>query len=92
MTPEELGTLLEDAVLLGDDSGVRSLYDGGAVLVGRGWVGGPACALDLLAGWVAGPVTVLGDLAVSVGSFAVVVSRRGSDGCWRVVVTVARRR
>lgn len=89
--PEELDRLLEDAALLGDADALAGLLDEHAVLVGGGSVGGPDRALDLLAGHVADSraTSVLGELAVTVGSQVVVVSRRERRG-WTAVVVVRR--
>lgn len=91
-SPEDLDTLVEDAVLLGDSAALQGLYDKGAVLVGPGWVGGPARAADLLHSYVAGRVRLVGDVAVSVTEAAVLVSRRTRDGQWQLVASVSRER
>jgi hypothetical protein len=54
-SPEELETLLEDGVLLGDEAAVLSWFDEGAVLITGPRVTGPETALAELAalGYVA---------------------------------------
>ena len=73
-SPEELETLLEDAVLLGDEAAVLSLFDAGAVLITGPRVTGPDKALTELAalGYVAATRTVTErrDLAIIVGNHA----------------------
>jgi hypothetical protein len=93
-SPEELETLLEDAVLLGDEAAVLALFDAGAVLITGPCVTGPGTALAELAalGYVAGTRTVSErrDLAVIVGDHAVNVSYRAPDGGWRLVAAIVR--
>ena len=93
-SPEELETLLEDAVLLGDQAAVLSLFEVGAVLITGSRVTGPEQALAELAslGYVAATRTVTGrrEVAVIVGDHAVNVSCRGPDGSWRLVATIVR--
>jgi hypothetical protein len=94
--PEELETLLEDAVLLGDEAAVLSLFDAGAVLITGARVTGPEKALTEFAalGYVAASRTVTErrDLAVSVGDHAVNVSCRAPDGVWRLVAAIVELR
>lgn len=93
-SPEELETLLEDAVLLGDEAAVLSLFEAGAVLITGSRVTGPEQALTELAslGYVAAARTVTGrrEVAVIVGDHAVNVSCRSPDGSWRLVATIMR--
>jgi hypothetical protein len=93
-SPEELETLLEDAVLLGDEAAVAALFDAGAVLVTGPRITGPKQALAELArlGYVATTrtVTVRRDIAVVVGDHAVNVSFRAPDGAWRLVAAIVR--
>jgi hypothetical protein len=93
-SPEELETLLEDAVLLGDEEAVLSLFDAGAVLIVGLRVSGPEKAMAELAplGYVAATRTVTErrDLAVIVGDHAVNVSCRAPDGGWRLVAAIVR--
>ena len=95
-SPEELETLLEDAVLLGDEAAVMSLFGAGAVLITGPRVTGPETALAELAtlGYVAATRTVTErrDLAVIVGDHAVNVSCRAPDGVWRLVAAIVRPR
>jgi hypothetical protein len=93
-SPEELETLLEDAVLLGDEAAVAALFEPGAVLITGPTITGPEQALAELAtlGYVAAvrTVTVRPCLAVVVGDHAVNVSVRAPDGAWRLVAAVMR--
>ena len=95
-SPEELETLLEDAVLLGDEAAVLSLFDAGAVVITGPRVTGPEHALAELAtlGYVAATRTVTErrDLAVIVGDHTVNVSCRAPDGVWRLVAAIVRPR
>ena len=91
-TPEELETLLEDAVLLGDHRAVEELFEPGAVIISGSHVEGPDGALAELtaAGYVASTqrVTQQRGIAVVVGECSVNISRRGPDGGWRLLATV----
>ena len=93
-SPEELETLLEDAVLLGDQAAVLSLFEVGAVLITGSRVTGPEQALTELTslGYVAATRTVTGrrEVAVIVGDHAVNVSCRSPDGSWRLVAAIMR--
>jgi hypothetical protein len=93
-SPEELEALLEDAVLLGDEAAVLSLFDAGAVLITGPRVTGPETALAELATleYVAATRTVAErrDLAVLVGEQAANVSCRAPDGVWRLVAVIVR--
>ena len=96
-TPEELETLLEDALLLRDGATLAALFEGGAVLVADGGSpirGGEAIANLALALWagdrsyVAEPQRVVQarDLALIVAERAVSVVRRERDGTWRYII------
>ncbi len=93
-SPEELETLLEDGVLLGDAAAVAALFEPGAVLVTGLSITGPEQALTELAkiGYVAAtsPVTVRPGQAVVVGERTVNVSVRAPDGSWRLVAAIMR--
>jgi hypothetical protein len=93
-SPEELDTLLEDAVLLGDGAAVTALFDEGAVLISGPRISGPQQALAELAdlGYVAATrtVTLRRDVAVVVGDHAVNISTRAPDGAWRLLAAIIR--
>lgn len=93
-SPEELETLLEDGVLLGDEAAVLSLFHADAMIITDARVTGPEQALAELAalGYVAATRTVTQrrDVAIIVGDQAVNVSCREPDGAWRLVVTIVR--
>jgi hypothetical protein len=93
-SPEELETLLEDAVMLGDEVAVAALFDAGAVVISGSHIAGPEQALADFAqiGYVASTrtVTLRRDIAVVVGDHAVNVSCRASDGAWRLVAAIVR--
>ena len=81
-TPEELETLLEDAVVLGDREAIAALFEDGAEI--------PPLAGELV---VTRPVRVRqrGDLALVLG-YDTKVLRRGADGAWRCALTDQGRR
>lgn len=96
-TPEELETLLEDALLMRDDATVAALFEAGAVLVAddgppiRGDAAIASLALALWEGdraYVADPRRVVQarDLALIVAERAISVVRRDRDGTWRYVI------
>jgi hypothetical protein len=98
-TPEELETLLEDALLLGDERMLASLFEDGAVLVvdGRARQARGADDIARLAMTVTGSTTYIADprrllqarettLVVSDG--AINVARRGHDGVWRYAISL----
>jgi hypothetical protein len=92
-SPEELETLLEDALLLDDDGAVADLFEDRGVLVpGPGRVRGRAHAAEVLSphdfAASARSVTVVRDVAVVVGDHTVNVSCRGLDRSWRLVVAI----
>lgn len=95
-TPEELETLFEDALMLGDRAAVAALFVGPAVLalndesaarggeIGRlalaRWGGGHAYVAD------ARLVLVARDIALIVGERGVNVARRDRDGDWKYAI------
>lgn len=91
-SPEDLETLLEDAVLLGDEAAVLSLFADGAVLVtDQGVISPERAAAELIRlGYVASARTVTsrGDVAVVVGEHALNVCSRSPDGAWRVAAAI----
>ena len=93
-TPEELETLLEDALLVRDRQAIVELFEESAVLVvgdARAVRGGAAIARLALATWdgdhtyVADPRGVMQarDLALIAAPQGINVMRRGRDGAWR---------
>lgn len=98
-TPEELETLLEDAVLLGDIGAVAELFHPGGMLViggappvrGRGPIRAAAAALCLHhPGYLAEPrrVLQLRDVALLIGPDVINLARRGDDSTWRYEICV----
>jgi hypothetical protein len=92
-SPEELETLLEDALLLHDDEAVAALFeDRGVLVAGPGYVRGRRHAAELLSqhDYVASvrSVTVVRDVAVVVGEHTVNISCRGSDRSWRLAAAI----
>lgn len=98
-TPEELDTLLEDAVLLGDRRALGELFAGDAVLgLGDGRERrGRADVVRALADLGDGERTYVADTAqvVQAGDTALLIARagshvvqRGSDGAWRAAITL----
>jgi hypothetical protein len=98
-TPEELETLLEDALLLRDSAMLGALFDEGAVFVAGDEPsirGGETIARRALALWdgertyVANPQHVLQarDLALVVAERGIAVMRRGSDDAWRYAIAL----
>jgi hypothetical protein len=97
-TPEELESLLEDAVVLRDAPAVAALFEPGGVLVAATpAVRGPRQVAQAAqqvwscgAGYLADPRRVLRvhDLALVVGARSVTVARRGVDGMWRYAFVV----
>lgn len=92
-TPEELETLLEDALLLRDRAALVALFEDQAVLVAgdeRSACGGAAIAQLALAMWVgdhtyvADPQRILQarDTALIIAERGVNVACRGTDGTW----------
>lgn len=93
-SPEELETLLEDAVLLGDEAAVTALFEQAAVIVNGPSINGRAQALPVLAPleYVASAIalTVRHDLALMVGEHTINVCCQGSDGTWRLLIALVR--
>jgi hypothetical protein len=99
-TPEELGTLLEDAFVIHDREALSGLFEEGAVLVtGDGLPearGTRQIASRVAAMWavgrtyVADPGRVLQarDTALVVADRGISVLRRGGDGAWRYAISV----
>ena len=98
-TPEELETLLEDALVLRDGEALAELFEAGAVLVAGN--GSPARGGEEIARWatalwagdrpyVADPRRVVQgrELALVVEEQAINVVRRGSDGAWRYAIVL----
>jgi hypothetical protein len=99
-SPEELETLLEDAILLGDADTIACLFEPGGLLIldeatrelrGRGEIrqAGPALRLDRC-GYLAAPRQVFQarDTALLLGPGVVNVVRRSKDGTWRYAVCI----
>jgi hypothetical protein len=97
-TPEELETLLEDALLIRDHEAVIELFEDGAVLDPGGGLpearGADHIATLASALWertfVADPRRVLQarDTALVVGEWGINVARRGADGAWRYAISL----
>jgi ketosteroid isomerase-like protein len=98
-TPEELETLLEDALLMHDAAALAQLFEDASVLVpGHGQqIRGPAQiagAAGLLwqqqCGYLADPRRVFQarDTALLLGDGVINVARRGPDGSWRYAISV----
>ncbi len=98
-TPEELETLLEDALVIGDSRALAELFEEGAVLLAgdeRPARGGEEIARLALATWtddhtyVADPWRVMQarDIALVVGEQGINVVRRGRDGAWRYAIVL----
>jgi hypothetical protein len=96
-TPEELETLLEDALVLRDPRALAALCETGAIFVAgeeRPIHGGEAIGRMAVATWngdrlyLADPrcVLVARDIALVVGDHGINVAHRGSDGAWRYVI------
>jgi ketosteroid isomerase-like protein len=98
-TPEELDTLLEDAVVLRDRDAITELFEPGAVLLAEGTtrsVQGPVRIAGLVSTmwqqertYLSRPHEVVqaGDTALVVGDSGMSVARRGRDGRWRFVIS-----
>lgn len=98
-TPEELETLLEDVLMIGDREELAGLFEDGALLItsnGTAARGGTEIAGLALATWhgsrsyVADPQQVLQarDIALIVTDQGINVMRRGHDGAWRYVIAL----
>lgn len=93
LSPEELETLLEDALVLQDVAEVAALFEDGGVLVdGSGRVHGRHQVAHVLAqhDYVASPrsVTLVSNVAIVVGSRTINVSCRVEGGGWRLVAAI----
>ncbi|MGD9528411.1 MAG: hypothetical protein AB7V44_16630 [Pseudonocardia sp.] len=94
-SPEELETMLEDAVVLGDGRAAARLFASDGVLVARGVPGETRGRAELASvlprlGYVADPRVVArcDDLALLLGPAAVNVARRGRRDRWRFAISV----
>jgi hypothetical protein len=99
-TPEELETLLEDALLMRDTTALAQLFEDASVLVAgheRQQIRGPreivraACLLwQHPRGYLAGPRCVFQarDIALLLGDGVINVARRGPDGSWKYAISV----
>jgi ketosteroid isomerase-like protein len=99
-TPEELETLLEDALIMRDAEALAQLFEDASVLVaGRGprQIRGPGEIAEAAGelwqhqpGYLAGPRRVLQarDTALLLGDGVINVARRGPDGSWKYAITV----
>jgi hypothetical protein len=96
-TPEELETLLEDALLRGDHATVAALFRPRSVLAARGdrpVYGSVESASRALSLWdtehpyLADPqqVVVAHDLGLVIGEFGTNVMRRGRSGVWQFAI------
>lgn len=99
LTPEELETLLEDAILLGDADAVTGLFQPGGVLVvdTEGELRGqpqvpeaPSALRRHRPGYLATPrrVVRVRDMALMLGPDVVNLANRGNDGTWRYAICV----
>ena len=98
-TPEELETLLEDALLMHDAAALAQLFEDAGVLVtshgqpirGPGQIDRAARLLwQQQRGYPAGPRRVFQarDTALLLGDGVINVARRGTDGSWRYAICV----
>jgi hypothetical protein len=95
-TPEELETLLEDYLVIGDGDALAALFEESAVLIAgntrpaRGGEGIARFALARWDGYVADPqcIAQTRDLALIVAPRAINVARRGRDGGWRYAIVL----
>ena len=99
-TPEELESLLEDALVIGDLEALAGLFDDGAVLVpagegveargGREIARSAAAMADRGYAYIADLRRVLQarDTALVVAEHGVHVLRRGTDGMWRYAISL----
>jgi uncharacterized protein (TIGR02246 family) len=100
-SPDELETLLEDAILLGDGRAAAQLFEPGGLLVagpgsgearGRGAIAAHVRAASGQPGYVADPCLVARsrDIALLAGPTAVNVARCRPRGGWRLVISLHR--
>ena len=98
-TPEELETLLEDAVLIADADAAAQLFEPYGLLFveatacelrGREGIRRAAAGCLCRGGSLGAPRHVLqaGDTALLLGADVVNVVRRGEDGSWKYVICV----
>ena len=98
-TPEELETLLEDALMLRDRGALAALFAEGAVLVpgdDRAAQGGEEIARLALATWNGDHAYVADlqqvvqarDVALIVAEQGINVARRSHDGAWRYAIVI----
>jgi hypothetical protein len=97
-TPEELETLLEDALLLSDEKALAALFEDGAVLAAA-FTQREARGTDEIASFAVGtgnrsylanPRRILQarGTALVVADGAINVARRGEDGAWRYAIAL----
>jgi hypothetical protein len=91
--PEELETLFEDALLLGDHDALRDIFEAGAIVVtaaGAELRGRDEIVLGPHEPLVAGCARVLqaGRTALLLGPRTVSVVRRGADRAWRYAISL----
>jgi hypothetical protein len=97
-TPEELETLLEDALLLSDANARAALFEDGGVLA-AGFTSREARGADEIASfalgnsdrsYLANPRRILQarDTALVVADGAINVARCGEDGAWRYAIAL----
>jgi hypothetical protein len=93
-SPEELETLLEDALLLHDGAAVAALFSSGVVIASPDGLHEGVRARDVLSerGYVASarPPRLVGGVALGAGRDAVTVSCRGPDRGWQLLAVVLR--
>jgi ketosteroid isomerase-like protein len=99
-TPEELETLLEDALLMRDAAALAQLFEDASVLVaghGPRQIRGPGEIAEAAGelwqhqpGYLACPRRVLQarDTALLLGDDVINVARRGRDGSWKYAISV----
>lgn len=93
-TPEELETLLEDALLLRDGKAVTELFDGGGVLVIGERIWHMREHAERLvshdSSYLAEPRQIIQsqDIALLLGDGVINVAHRGSDASWRYRIAV----
>lgn len=100
-TPEELETLLEDALLTGSRSALLALFEDAAILdlgngrpaLGAGEIA--QCALETWSGsdiYVADPRHVMQarNVALLINAHGVNVAQRSNDGTWRFAIIHVR--